>query len=197
MKNIFLLLLLQLAAMQVFSQSAIYEITNCNGERRTGLFSQQISNIQSSAKGELLFKKNLWLKFSPGSNINLDSLDIAAIPFRKVFPKNYWNQNISVIQLDTKPNEEGRIWFDRVYVQENSKGEIKVVAALKVVFAGSDAEKERMSPKIQYITITSNPKVLKQYITIIQRLKIANNIKPSDLISNDSEDGPPPPIRNL
>lgn len=195
MKNIFLLLLLQLAAIQLFSQAVIYEITNCN-ERRTALFSEQISNVQSSAKGELLFKKNLWLKFSPGSNINLDSLDIAAIPFRKAFPKNYWNQNISVIRLDTKPNEEGSIWFERVYVQENSKGEIKVVAALKVVFAGSDAEIERRSPKIQYISITSDPKVLKQYIAVIQRLKIANNIKSSDSIFKDSEDGPPP-IRNL
>lgn len=196
MKKILWIIFLQLATMQVFSQSVIYEITNCGGEDRIMLFSNQISSAEFSSKGELSFKKNDMLKFSPNSKINLDSLDIAAVSFRKAFPRNYWSEGAGYAKLDTKPNEEGRIWIERVYVEENSKGVIKPVAALKVVFEGSNAERERISPKIKHITITSDPKVLKQYIAVIKRLKIANNVK-SPTIIKDSEDAPPPPIRGL
>lgn len=196
MKKILWILVLQLATMQVFSQSVMYEITNCGGETRIMLFNNQLSSAEFSSKGRLLFKKNAMLKFSPNSKISLDSLDIAAVSFRKAFPENYWSEGVPVVKLDTKPNEDGRIWIERVYVDENSKGVIKPIAALKVVFEGSSAERERVFPKIKDITITSNPKELKKYIAVIKRLKIANNVKLSDIIKVN-DDAPPPPIRSL
>lgn len=195
MKKIFWTMLLQLTIMQAFSQPVIYTISNCDGESRTVLFHNQVSNAMYCAKGDFSFKKNSSLKFSPDSKINLDNLDKAAIPFQKAFPKGYWNHNIGAAMLHTKPNEDGRIWFEQVYVEEDGKGNIKPIAALKVVFEGSSAEKERVSPKIQNIIITSDPKVLKKYIAVIQRLKITNNVTTPTVIGGD-EDAPPPLIRN-
>ena len=195
MKKIFWTMLLQLTVMQVFSQPVIYTLSNCDGESRTALFHNQVSNAMYCAKGDFSFKKNSSLKFSPGSKINLDNLDKAAIPFQKAFPKDYWNHNIATATLDTKPNENGRIWFEQVYVEEDDKGNIKPIAALKVVFEGNSAEKERISPKIQNIVITSDPKALKKYIAVIQRLKIANNVTTPTAIGND-DDAPPPMIQN-
>jgi hypothetical protein len=196
MKKVFWLMLVQLAAMQVFSQSVIYQISNCNGEDRTMMFSRQIQDAEFCAKGKLSFKKAAYLRFSQNSKINLDSLDKAAIPFSKAFPKTYWDKGASVISLNTKPNEDGHIWFEYVYVEEKKENDIKPLAAFKVVFEGSDAEKERVSPKIQEIIMTSNPTALKKYIAVIKRLKRENNIKSADVIKVNA-DAPPPPIRNL
>lgn len=189
-------MLLQLAAVQVFSQSMIYQIENGNGEDRTMMFRLQIQDAEFCAKGKLSFKKASYLKFSPSSNINLDSLDKAAIPFSRAFPKNYWSEGASVIHMNTKPNEDGHIWFEYVYVEEKKENDIKPVAAFKVVFEGSNAEKERVSPKIQEIIMTSDPTALKKYIAVIKRLKRENNVKSADVIKAKA-DGPPPPIRNL
>ncbi|UPK71013.1 hypothetical protein [Chitinophaga filiformis] len=196
MKKIFCIILLQLVAVQLFSQSIQYEIANCNGERRTLLFMNQITSVLYACKGELSLKKNLSLKFSPDSHLNLDSLDLEAIRFGKAFPKNYWSQGVPVITLDTRPNEEGRIWFENVYVEEDSKGNIKPIAALKVVFEGNDAGKERVSPKILDIIYISDPKALKKYIAVIKQLKIVHNIKTTNVLK-EAENAPPPPIRNM
>lgn len=197
MKKILWIVILQLAAVPAFSQSKsiIYSIANRNGERRDMLFTGYISDILYLAKDGKSFKEAHHLKFSANSQINLDSLDMKAVPFRKAFPKDYFNNGAATLTLDTQPNEDGSIWYEQVLVVEDSKGGIKPFAALKVVFEGTDATKERISPKIKDIVFTTTPGALKKYVPVIQQLKQARKIKTPKVV--DINDAPPPPIRSL
>jgi hypothetical protein len=175
MKRMYGLVLLQLILVQAFSQSHMYDITNCNGETRVALYIKQLSNVMWCLEGGVKFKESFILKFSNNSNIILDSLEAKAIEFRKLLPKNYWSDGVGVTRLNAKPNENGQIWFQRLYVQEDGKGNITILASCKVLFEGTDAEKERIAPKIQDIEIVLDKKALKKYNVIIKQLMLANN----------------------
>lgn len=196
MKKFLWIVILQFAAGHAFSQnkSIIYQIENCNSERRTALYTQQIDDIMYLAKDGTSFKKACCLHFSSNFKISADSLDVAALPFRKAIPKNYLDHGSTTTRLDTKPNEPA-IWFDNILVIEDSKGGIKPLAAFKVIFEGSDAAKERVNPKIKDIVFITDPTTLKKYIAVIKQLKLANNVKTPQVV--DPGDAPPPPIRGL
>jgi hypothetical protein len=92
-------------------------------------------------KGDVKFKESVILKFSNNSYIIFDSLKARAIEFRKLLPKNYWSDGVRVTRLDKNPNENGQIWFQRLYVQEDGKGNIRILASSKVLFEETDATK--------------------------------------------------------
>lgn len=179
MKIAFLtVIIFTLLGINAFSQSAIYEISNCNGEGRIVPYIQQLSNLTYCLKGDVKFKESIKLKYSSNSTVNIDSLEAKGILFRKALPKDYWSESVGIIRLDTKPNEDGHIWFETVYVDEDSKHNIKVYAACKVTYEGTDPAMERFAPKIRTITVTLDPKELKKYTAIIKKLIGANNITP-------------------
>jgi hypothetical protein len=199
-KNFNCLAVLLIVFVNAFSQSHMYEITNCNGETRTALYGQQLSNVMWCLKGDVKFRESIILKYSNNNNINIDSLEGKATLFRKLLPKNYWINGVGVTRLDTKPNEDGRIWFERVYVEEDGKGIIKVFAACKVIFDGTDPEIERVAPKIQEISIVLDKAALKKYSGIIKKLMVANNIKQAAPEKNkkiSNKDEKPPEVEKL
>lgn len=179
-----------------FSQSIICKIANCSGESWTAMFDHQLSDIMFAAKGAFTFKSCRYLHFSKDSKVNLDSLDVAAVKFRKRFPKQFWDQTIvQTMLLNTTPNENRKIWFEDVFVYIDNKKKINIVAAIRVLFAGTDATKERIAPKIQDIVLITDQALLKKYATVIPQLMKANNIQ--DFPEKQSvDDGPPPPIMN-
>ena len=160
-----------------FSQSQMYEIANCNGENRTVLYGEQLSSVMWCLKGNVKFKESIKIKYSKNSIVNTDSLEQKAIQFRKLLPKDYWSEGIGVTRLDTKPNESRQIWFERVYAKEETKGNLKVFAACKVIFDGVDPEIERINPKVKDIIVILDQKELNKYKAIIKKLMLANNIK--------------------
>jgi hypothetical protein len=167
-----------LLSIKTFSQAAIYEISNCNGESRIMPYAQQLSNLTYCLKGDVKFKESIKLKYSSNSTVNIDSLEAKAILFRKALPKDYWNEGMEIVRLDTKPNEDGHIWFEIVYVDEDSKHNIKVYAVCKVTYEGTDPTMERSSPKIRTIALTLDPNDLKKYSAIIKKLIVADNVTP-------------------
>ncbi|MBN9382996.1 MAG: hypothetical protein J0H74_19725 [Chitinophagaceae bacterium] len=167
-----------LLGIKAYPQAAIYEITNCNGERRIVTYTQQLSNLTNCLKGDIKFKESIKLKYSSNSTVNIDSLEAKAILFRKTLPKDYWSEGMEIARLDTKPNEDGHIWFETVYVDEDSKHNIKVYAACKVIYEGVDPTVERFDPRIRTIVLTLDPKELKKYTAIIKKLIAANNVTP-------------------
>jgi hypothetical protein len=170
--------ILTLFSIKTFSQAAIYEITNCNGESRIVPYAQQLSNLTYCLKGDVKFRESIKLKYSSNSTVNIDSLEAKATLFRKALPKDYWSEGMEIVRLDTKPNENGHIWFETVYVDEDSKHNIKVYAACKVTYEGTDPTMERSNPKIRTITLTLDPKELKKYTAIIKKLIVADNVTP-------------------
>jgi hypothetical protein len=188
MRRLYYLIALNIITLAALSQSKMYEITNCDNERRTVLYNQQLSNIVWCLKGDVRFKESIILKFSSKSNISLDTLEQRAARFRTVLPKNYWSDGVGVTRVDYIPNEEGRIWFEKVYVVEDKKGNIRPFAACKVVFEGTDPEKERVDPKIQDIEITFDEKSLKEKVKLIKRLTIVtkNTAPPVPLKTPDN-----------
>jgi hypothetical protein len=173
-----LLCLLLLISPAVFAQSHIYDITNCGGEIRTALYTRQLSNVTWCLKGDVKFKESIILKYSSNSHINLDSLEAKAVLFRKALPKNYWEEGVGGSRLNTQPNEDGTIWFDKLYVTEDGKGNFKILASCKVIFEGTDPVKERIDPKIQDIIVITDKKALLKYNAVLKKLMIANDVKP-------------------
>src|SRR5688572_16608609 len=90
------LAVLLLIFVNAFPQSHMYEITNCNGENRTALYGQQLSNVMWCLKGDVKFKESIILKYSKNNNINVDSLEGKATQFRKVLPRNFWINGVGV-----------------------------------------------------------------------------------------------------
>lgn len=165
-----------LLGIKAFSQAVIYEISNCNGESRIIPYAQQLSNLTYCLKGDVKLKESIKLKYSSNSTVNIDSLEAKAILFRKALPKDYWSEGMEIVRLDTKPNEDGHIWFETVYVDEDSKHNIKVYAVCKVTYEGTDPTMERSNPKIWSIILILDPKELKKYSAIIKKLIVADNV---------------------
>jgi len=145
-----------------YAQSRMYDIMNFNGERRIGSFLQQINNIQWALK-DGKFSEAKFIRFSDTSRVNRDTLEVRAVVFKKSMPKDFWDEGVEATWLDTKPYEEGRIWFERLYTTEDAKGKITIVAAYKIVFEGTDVEKARYNPKIVGLEIELDKRRLKGY----------------------------------
>ncbi|SJZ43557.1 hypothetical protein SAMN04488128_101210 [Chitinophaga eiseniae] len=151
----------------------------------------QVDDVIYAARGFKTFKASRSLKFSETHNVNLDSLEIAAVRFRESFPANYWAKPVQTILLDTKPNEDGQIWLESVFTETDSRKKLKAVAAIMVRFAETDLQQARLNPQIQEITIITDPTALKKHPAVIQRLKKIYNIQP--LSKKEEMDIPPPP----
>ena len=171
----------------------MFGIANINGETRIGLYNTQLSQITFALKGVVKFKGNKSLKFSSNNTVNPDSLEKKAIQFRKSLPKNFWDNHIGHTRLDTKPNEDGKIWFERLFVQIINKNEIKIFAACKVLIDGTDPEVESADPKIRDIQIILDKNALKKYNPLIKKLMAANNIAPivPQKPGNETDEQPP------
>lgn len=195
MKRFLCLLGLLTTAMAAYSQAIIYGIYNCNGEKRTVTYSNQMIDVLYAARGVFQFKDARQLTFSPNSKVKLEDLDKAAVTFRKAFPKNYWDQMLTpTVTLDNRPNENGKIWCESVLVDDDRKGHVKVLGAIRVIFAGDDATKERVHPKIEDIILITDKKELKRRYDHVTQLKIAAKRKtPPPGATGPVE---PPPIRD-
>lgn len=200
MKSIYCIAFFLVVFTKAFPQSQyhLFEIANCNGETRTALYGTQLSQVMFALKGAVKFKGNNFLKFSSNNTANPDSLENKAIQFRKTLPKNFWDNGVAQTRLDTKPNEDGKIWFEKLYVQIVNKNEIKIFAACKVLIEGTDPEKERINPKIQDNKITLDKNALKKYNPLIKKLMAANNIAPIvPQKANNGMDEQPPVVEKL
>ena len=199
MKYIYSLFLIITVNVVAQTQPHMYEIANCGGETRMALYTEQLSNVMWCLKGDVKFKESIILKYSKDTRVNLDSLEAKGVAFRKVVTKTFWKDGVGVARLDTKPNEDGSIWFDRVYVTEDGKGTIKVLAACKVIIEGTDPVLARINPKIQDIIITTDKKALAKYNALLKQLMTANNVKPLPPAAKNtgSKDETPPPVERL
>ena len=179
MRQTFLLLFILFQALAIAAQTEahIYQINNINGEDRTALYGSQLSNINWCLfRDDLKFSTNIVLKFSRDTRLNLDSLDKVAMDFRKIVPKKFWSSGVSASRLDTKPNEDGKIWFESIFVHADAKGNIKPLAACKVIFEGTNPSAERVNPRILDIIIVLDKAALKKYNDVIKKLLVANNV---------------------
>lgn len=68
-----------------------------------------------------------------------------------------------------------------------------------MTFEGTDPAIERSDPKIQDVTLTFDPKVLKQYSVVIKKLMAANNVMPPVIPKRGKKvgkDEKPPEVEN-
>jgi hypothetical protein len=192
--------LLLITSATALSQPQMYDIVNFNGENKTALYGDQTSSILWCLKGDVKFKESIKLKYSTNSTVDADSLEQKGILFRKVMPKDYWSQGVGATRLDTKPNEDGHIWFERIFAEEDAKGDIKVFAAYKVMFEGTNSEQERMHPRIKDIIVILDKKELGECEADIKKLMAANNMQlppPQKKKPKTSKNEKPPEVDKL
>ncbi|MFB6457438.1 hypothetical protein ACE38W_19350 [Chitinophaga sp. Hz27] len=175
MKKIIWLLLFQLVLSQAFSQPAIYLVANCQGEKRAILFNEQLTNVLYTSFGNS-FKKNGVIKYAANNKIDKDSLDAAAARLKDALPKDFMEYNIPATALNSHPDEQGKIWFQYV-ITETVKNKTRLIGTIKVIFAGTNAATVSTDPRIEDITISSDPQDLKKYMTTLKQLKKANHVK--------------------
>ena len=160
-----------------FSQSIIFTIANCGGEHRSGLYHDQLSSIMWHLEGKEKFTADSILKFTKNSDIQLKNLKQQSNLFKKSLPKDFNNDFIKIIRLDTKPNEDGRIWFDCIYAEQDLKGNIIIYSGFRAVFDGTDPVEERKHPKISQINVLLDKNQLQSYQSTIRMLLASDGVK--------------------
>ena len=183
-----------------FSQSMIFEVANCSGERRSGLYGQQLSNIMWYLIGKGKFSEHSILKFSKDSSIQMKDLEQKSNLFKKSVPEDYLNGGVNIIRLDTKPNKDGQIWFDYIFAEQDLKGNIKIYSGFKTFFDGTDAVEERKHPKISQIIVLLDKNQLRPYYDTIRKLLVANEMTlppPQKKNPKTGNDEKPPEVEKL
>ena len=160
-----------------FSQSIIFEIANCGGEHRSGLYSDQLTDIMWRLEGKREFSNDSILQFSNNNSVRTKDLEQKTSQFQKSLPKDYLTDYIHIVGLDTKPNEDGRIWYDCIYADQDLKGNIIIYSGFKVLFEGTDPVEERKHPKISQISVLLDKNQLQPYYETIRKLLTANDVK--------------------
>jgi len=183
-----------------FAQSIIFVIANCGGENRSGLYNRQLSNIMWCLNGGGKFSEDSILKFSENNKIQIKELEQKKSLFKKSLPKYYLDEGTKVIRLDTKPNEDGRIWFDYILAEQDLKGNIIIYSGFKTYFDGTDPVEERKHPKISQIIVLLDKNQLRPYYDTIRKLLLANGTKvppPHKRNPNAGKDEKPPEVEKL
>jgi hypothetical protein len=189
-----------LIAAKGYAQSVIIEIANCGGEHRSRNYDSQLSNIMWCLVGKGKFSENKLLKFSSKNSIQINDLEQKSSMFIKSLPKYYFDEDVKVVRLDTKPNEDDRIWFDYIFVEQDRKGNIIIYSGFKTFFDGTDPVEERKHPEISEIITLLDKKQIRPYNDIIKKLLVANGITlppPQKRNPNKGKDEKPPEVEKL
>jgi hypothetical protein len=166
-----------LLSLTGFTQSIIFQIANCGGERRSMLYNDQLSDIMWCLIGKSKFSENTTLKLSENKSFQIKDLEEKTILFTKSTPTYYFDEGAKVIRLDTIPNEDGRIWFDYILAEQDLKGNIIIHCGFKAIFNGTDPAEERQHPAISQIIVLVDKNQLRPYYGTIRKLLAANKMK--------------------
>jgi hypothetical protein len=132
-----------------YPKNTIIEFRNCNKEMRTVTFGSQLRSFKNWVYGQGNMETNKAVQFS--NKYKLDSTFIREniLNIRNALPENFWNFSSWGAMYNNEPNEEA-IWFMHLFSQIDKNGNVKIFAAYKITFEGTDARQDinRTSPKI-------------------------------------------------
>ena len=183
-----------------FAQSLIFEVADCGSERRSMLYNKQLSNVLWCLNGKAKFNEDSLLTFSENNKIQIKELEQKTSLFKKSLPKYYFDDDVKVIRLDTKPNKDGRIWFEYIFAEQDLKGNFVIYSGFKVFFAGTDPVEERKHPKISEIIVLLDKNQLRNYYDTIRKLLADNEVTlppPQKRNPNDGKEEKPPEVEKL
>lgn len=132
-----------------YPKNTIIEYRNCNKEMRTVTFSSQLNSFKNWVYGQGNMETNKVVQFSPKYNLDSNFIRQNILNIRKALPKDFWNFSLWGEMYNNEPNEES-IWFMYLFSQIDKNENVKIFAAYKITFDGTDArqDKSRMNPKI-------------------------------------------------
>lgn len=132
-----------------YPKNTIIEYRNCNKEMRTMTFIPQLNSFKNWVYGQGNMETNKVVQFSPKYSLDSNFIRQNILNIRKSLPKNFWNFSMWGEMYNHEPNEDA-IWFMHLFSQIDKNGSVKIFAAYKITFEGTDAsqEKNRINPKI-------------------------------------------------
>ena len=127
----------------------VFEIRNCQHERRTATFEGQINSFWHCARANKDISQYRILQFSPAYQVETAQLQKQVVQLREAVPNDFLNIHLRLDWRDNIPDTPG-IWFIIVLTRIDQSENITAYAAYRITFDGTDArvEEQRMAPKI-------------------------------------------------
>ena len=157
-----------------YPRTTIYILQNCNNENRTMTFSSQVDAFKNWVYGRDNFETNKVVKFAPEYRLDSSFIKKNIAYVKNTLPKNFWNFSVWGKTFNNTPNQDS-IWFMHLYVQIDKMQNVKIFAAYKIVFDGTDAaiDRQRTNPKITNVEFILDKATLAELEKKLKSAKVA------------------------